>query len=786
MRAAVRSLLRPVLMVAAATLLIVLPTSAAGAADVDDPLAGWSPPTGWTLTSQVVSTAAQRGACESGMVRVFTDQRQHPVTLEVVDCSGPAQADAWVHSIWAATARPSVPITAAFGTASELGDATEMQVQREWAQGRYGLEAVAPCAGLTKSACAAESLAWARSARAALSGSNQLGTLTSALSGGLQGWAPDTAGYWRLGVTVPIHYYCPGTASSTWVGANAESLTVMSGDCGTAQETLRADREFWNRTSGTGFSRLPTTAEGAVRSGWSKAQDGKTAPLSRAWVQGGRLTAVVLTCGSATRANCDAYSRQYVNQLSSLLRPAPLVPDGIDRKLVDDFFSIALIAPVTTFLLLVVPVRFWGWVRERGWRAAAAPRFRPVDRVARRARVLRDARRWIVFGVALACWVPAVSWSTGNLGYWALAVAFFGPFIIGSAIAGGIGLLWKAPLLVRPPRARSAGGRRRLLAIACRGSAYLLLVVALTSYMIGYLLSSADQDLAAMTVRTRVDAGLKSGEPVAIALALLSSFLGWARDSNAFLLLFAVTLLVPVTLALLLDRFGRRLQRQDLAATLSADSRPYFLYLRGFEEDQLRVREVAGRVGLLEILAPFSRPRFEEVLVERLGHFGPVIAIASHRNRVADLGAAKASFADDQWRDRVAEYAGGARAVVISATPGRVSDGLGWEIRHLADHHPELTLLLVVAPWPRPDLIRRWQAFLDYAGEYTPFDGIRPLELPDGVQVLTWTTTAGWRSYGARRRWDWTYAASIVEAVRDLEPSSATPTTTAPDLVGAS
>jgi hypothetical protein len=56
------------------------------------------------------------------------------------------------------------------------------------------------------------------------------------------------------------------------------------------------------------------------------------------------------------------------------------------------------------------------------------------------------------------------------------------------------------------------------------------------------------------------------------------------------------------------------------------DPRPSFLYLRSFDEDRLKLRVSLERRGILELLAPLRRRRFEEVLVRALSAYGPVIA----------------------------------------------------------------------------------------------------------------------------------------------------------------
>ena len=82
-----------------------------------------------------------------------------------------------------------------------------------------------------------------------------------------------------------------------------------------------------------------------------------------------------------------------------------------------------------------------------------------------------------------------------------------------------------------------------------------------------------------------------------------------------------------------------------------------------------------------------------------------------------------------------------------------------------------IRILLVTAPWPREQLRARWRGFLETTAGLPLFDSLVQESFPDGVQVMTWTSEAGWRGYGARRRWDWSYAAALVAAVEDAAPA---------------
>lgn len=86
-------------------------------------------------------------------------------------------------------------------------------------------------------------------------------------------------------------------------------------------------------------------------------------------------------------------------------------------------------------------------------------------------------------------------------------------------------------------------------------------------------------------------------------------------------------------------------------------------------------------------------------MVRYLSRFGPVIAISGQHGRaLPSLGAAKASFADDQWQQKVHEWMGQALTVVVAATPDQVRDGLMWELVQLSDAERHARVVLVVAP----------------------------------------------------------------------------------------
>jgi hypothetical protein len=306
-----------------------------------------------------------------------------------------------------------------------------------------------------------------------------------------------------------------------------------------------------------------------------------------------------------------------------------------------------------------------------------------------------------------------------------------------------------------------------------RGSALILAVSMPVLYLLAVLFMWYYGLQSDAAFRAEIDRSLAEAEGTGRLLPYALLGLHQLQRSGWIVVLFFLMVAIPIFLAYLVDRVGRRLARSSLHDTLARDERPHFLYLRAFDEDGLRIDESLGRRGFLEVFSPFGRPRFEEVLAEQLSAWGPVIAISGTKRVMQDLGAAKMSFDGGEWRDYVRTWVGGARAVVLSATPSQVREGLEWEIAHLATREGAPPIVLVIAPWPRAERRRRWDAFLASASRWGMFRALLEHPAPSAAHILTYSESRGWTTYGARRRWDWSYAASLLAAIEngDLEPS---------------
>lgn len=764
--------LRRMLLVAAALVPAVLSGPAASGAEGLD---AWTPSgEGWAAVGDVATEAASSAPCGAGRAREWTDPAGLHAGVIQADCATPEDAAALVRQRWVEQIMYQLPEAPAVldGSAelvSPLPGGTGMQ--RLWAQDGQFLWLWRWCPALD-AACIAASAEDARTLATLLPGLPQPVPPAARVEGDpLAGWQPEAAGGWRLAGSSPsaVDARCLDGVVSQWTAADGARVAVFWMRCEREAEAIRYLRERW--VSLTDAAGLQTVFGPGIDRVSRFGLDTADPAIARSWVQGPLYLNVQRSCPAADLAVCAASTADYVRELSALL-PGKPAHDDVTGSALAEIGWWFLAVPVLTFLLLLVPQRLVSWWRSRGYRVEPPhPEFTAVDGMVRRARIERIARRVLLTAAVLTVWWWVFAAVGTAMGLWALAWLLLAPFVLFAVLGLVLRLLWRPHPLITVAR---RSGPRTLLALtgaALRLAANAAAVLVIAVYALGSILLVTDRMLySRATVAESVAGFLASTHPVVWGFGALRGGVHALDERGTYALVFLVLLAVPLFATYLLDRLGQRLSRQGLQDTLARDERPYFLYLRGFDEDRLRVDEAVGRRGLLELLTPFGRPRFEEVLVEYLSRFGPVIAIAGGRQRIADLGAAKISLGDHEWRDQVRHWSAGARAIVMSATPGQVRAGLEWEMQHVAESLGSPRLMLVLAPWPRAEVARRWAGFLQRAAQWPLFRPLVRQPMPDGVQVLVHTPGSGWHGYGARRRWDWAYAASLLTALRDQEP----------------
>ncbi len=749
---------------------LALAPMAAHAESVTDDLIAWSPSEGSWSQTESFDTAGSRGSCTEGRVTRWSNGDGESIGVVWARCPDAAAAHALLWLTWSSNGMfPAVGPTSAFGEGLELVSPYPAfdGLNRLWTQGEWFVSVARSCDPRDATGCDAASAGYARELAAIVGAPVDPVTPVERVPNDPFGsWAPGDDNGWMLSSASRAYDgdldRCIDGAFTTWTGVDGGSIEAFWMRCASSRDAFRIQHERWVSLTdsagmasvfGIGFdrvSRYGTDVQGVTRS----------------WVQGDFYVNVQRTCPNGDLEVCDSATAAYAVELVDLI-PGAVVEDTTIEQATAEAGWLFIVVPVLTFLLLTVPQRLYFWWRSRGYSVQTElTNFTAVDALVRRVRIGRIVRRGILTVLVAVVWFLTVIDAQAFGVIFQFLYVFLSPFVYFAIIGLALRLLWRPHSLLRLARRR---GRPTPLGIA--GSAIRLGAAALAGFtVVLYFLSSlmliADRDYTPLTVQQQVAAGL-TGDPFTVAWAAVRWAVHALDDTGTYFLVFLVMLAVPVTLAYLLDRFGQRLTRRSLTATLAVDDRPYFLYLRGFDEDRLRVDDSVGRRGFLELFTPFGRPRFEEVLVEYLTQFGPVIAIAGGKQVLSDLGAAKISLGNDEWRDKVIEWSAGARAVVMSATPREVRAGLEWEMEHVAASAEGVRIMLVLSPWSRDEVARRWAGFLERAHQWALFRPLAENPMPPGVTLMTYTASRGWHGYGAKRRWDWAYAASIVTAMEN-------------------
>ncbi|WP_457033983.1 hypothetical protein [Kitasatospora sp. P5_F3] len=192
-------------------------------------------------------------------------------------------------------------------------------------------------------------------------------------------------------------------------------------------------------------------------------------------------------------------------------------------------------------------------------------------------------------------------------------------------------------------------------------------------------------------------------------LSGLSGYLAWRsaqHDSGLVELTLGEKYVLPPSMmgaGFLLLSVGLRLcrrARQQLAPVIAAPEEVlgtrYVLYLRTFDEDELRtafeVPVVRGPSGLLELFMLSDRTD-EEQLASAFGQIAPMVAVGRPGEPLPLAGARRLYLPLDDWQDTVLALMRGAELTVLMAG---TRPGFLWEfVRALHDLSPERLLLAV-------------------------------------------------------------------------------------------
>lgn len=560
----------------------------------------------------------------------------------------------------------------------------------------------------------------------------------------------------------------------TLISSREEPSTDPAPECSTASEWVwsSGERELT-------FLLVPCTdaraasgmyewlaVEGDVASGVSHddelvlwAQD----RVTRAWIAKGSgdqrdLALLTVTCAGADRDACVEDTQDLAHAALSAT-PGGAAGSGTPGFSAETIF-LALFVPVIIIGAVVAPIRFIGRLtRARYSSSSTSGRYHDVSPMVTKARWRRAIRRTLWWVVVFLVFSAVISLSTGGVSVvWGVLLVVALPLAL---IFIGYRTFLKVSPVERGRRNVSGQGTEAAL-----GTTLSLLAYALAGLLVlVYVLLSIYGDMSEGWP------SLDGGDVRRMGLPLLPGLQSTVQSLGSDATLLGVLLGIPALIAVaMVDGLGQRLRSASLDEALSQDTRPHYLYLRSFDEDKLSLPgQLRGR-GLISALAMRRRVRFEEVMVRQLSATGPVIAIAPPGSNMPPIGAARASFSNDEWQQHVHRYAETARAVVLSATPGEIRQGYGWELDLIANRISHQRVLVVLGPWPLSSLRRRWTQFCMAVSAVPFFAPITMPWVPDGIHVLAHSAQRGWQGWGAKRRLDWTYAFAIDQATREYLP----------------
>ena len=189
------------------------------------------------------------------------------------------------------------------------------------------------------------------------------------------------------------------------------------------------------------------------------------------------------------------------------------------------------------------------------------------------------------------------------------------------------------------------------------------------------------------------------------------------------------------------------------------DTRAPVLFLRSFEDDQLRFRRPWWKfIDRWFDLWSFRR-NADEAMIDEIAQYGPVVALGMPGEDRVPFGARRYYSSHDDWQDIVTKIATAAQAIVIAAG---TSPGVQWEYALLARENLQGKTLLLFPPAStaegrarNSDALRAFTDAVDIAHDYTVPEGqemIALLPSADGPPTLLTSNKATASAYVAAVR----------------------------------
>jgi len=481
----------------------------------------------------------------------------------------------------------------------------------------------------------------------------------------------------------------------------------------------------------------------------------------RGWAQGTSLIEFEVACAKWPLAKCRSASDALSTDLGRYLAK-PFVPAQIQAQ---NMLTHAIVTlPLTIWTILVfIPGLIRRFRRAKFSVPPSDSSWVNIDTAA--SKLKRQSFKWgVATGLKRVFFILAVLCAVVTVFEPGLRTAVSaGVFAVLFVVARSLAKRWENSLFTAHGKHHS-GGWRKVAGHALKGLARLLLLPIFAVYLFTAIMDQlggasglvAAQGTYVSAVRISQGIGTLTDQ-LRIALNSLSD----VPDLVGFIIAFTAIA------ALGIDRWGRSLLARDAHRVLDDDNRPHILYLRYFGDDKLKIRASRiSRRGFLGRISPFHMRRFEEVVGWRLDEAGPLIALSDPTGRMRKLGAAKLSLPLHGWEPKVQKLAIDSLAVVVSAAPKHVRDGLMAELKMLDQALPHSRIILVIPPLPKRFLKLRWHKFIEAVHGLDVFSGIEEANPNLGAKVIVYVKGNGWTGFGGSDHSEWTYAASVQLALR--------------------
>lgn len=180
-----------------------------------------------------------------------------------------------------------------------------------------------------------------------------------------------------------------------------------------------------------------------------------------------------------------------------------------------------------------------------------------------------------------------------------------------------------------------------------------------------------------------------------ILMTRFSPAFGLPRPDLATALILFAAGVVLLWLGVRLAATGHKLRAPDVDAAITNSPNDPILYLRSFALDALDAQNhLEFGYGIKVPINPW-----EASVASGVAGAGPLVAIGRPGETLATTGASRIYVTDDEWQDKVRDLAEQAQLVIW--VYGK-SEGLRWEISHLARTLPPEKLILALPYWDAP------------------------------------------------------------------------------------